>query len=117
VFQTAFWASLVKSLTGFGLSDIGIPLAFISSKNLILTSSSLIPLEKGPIYDIKAEAINTSPTITSISAYMSTIIPPQRSFSEPRAFNNLVASSNLSEKNLALAIASSLSAIAPSYSA
>jgi len=48
---------------------------------------------------------------------MSTIIPPQRSFSEPRAFNNLVASSNLSEKNLALAIASSLSAIAPSYSA
>jgi hypothetical protein len=48
---------------------------------------------------------------------MSTIIPPQRSFSEPKALSNLVASSNLSEKYLALAIAPSFSAIAPSYSA
>jgi hypothetical protein len=65
--------------------------------NFSFTKTSLNVLEKGPIYEINAEAIKTSPTITSISAYLSSIIYPHLPFSEPRALSKRVAKSSLSE--------------------
>jgi len=46
----------------------------------------------GPMYETKADAINTSPRMTSSSADVDIIDADQRSPSAPRAFTSLVAS-------------------------
>jgi hypothetical protein len=69
-------ASSTKSFNGSGLGELGIAYSVKNGINFSLTKTSLNVLEKGPIYEINAEAIKTSPTITSISAYLSSIICP-----------------------------------------
>lgn len=93
----AIVASSTKSFNGSGLGELGIACSVKNGINFSLTKISLNVLEKGPIYEINAEAIKTSPTITSISAYLSSIICPHLPFSEPRALSKREAKSSLSE--------------------
>jgi hypothetical protein len=73
LFQAAIAASSDKRLTGSTLADLGILFSFKYLRNSLLIMVYLYYLLKGPAYEIKADAIRTSPVITPKSLERETI--------------------------------------------
>lgn len=79
----------VSMVTGSLPGVEGIFFSFKNFKNLSSIIMVLNVLLKGPAYDTKLEANNTSPTITSYSYFNITIELAHLIFSDPKALTNL----------------------------
>jgi hypothetical protein len=89
LFQLAMFASVVINLMGSILLLHGILLSDKYLVKSVFDSCSLIYLLKGPVYEINAEAIKTSPTNNSNDSPISVMEFPHLSFSDPKALTNL----------------------------
>lgn len=93
-----------------GLHGIPLSLKYLVKSTLIIYSLNF--LEKGPVYEINAEAIKISPVSNPNETPISWIELPHLSFSDPKAFTSLWAKSKRVAHLAASARAASFSAIA-----
>ena len=116
LFHEAICASSERIFTGFTSGVIGILLSMKYFSNSPWIMCLRFFLLKGPVYEMNAEAIKTSPVTSFCSRLMFTMALAQRSFSDPSAETRRCARSRRVLHRSASFSAASFSAIAELYS-
>lgn len=89
LFHIAIWASSDKILTGLTSGVMGILLSKKYLSNKVWIMCFLFFLLKGPVYEMKALAIKTSPVTSYCSSEILTMALAHLSFSDPKALTSL----------------------------